>query len=108
MSPWAPHRSCLFHYSRAASAVRRIHSERVWSFAFAAPVNWSASAFVNRMGTILPLASPLGSFGLPGLRFTRAAPLSLLYYNNGRLVKCRSRQPRPRNQLPSKDGHLEL
>ena len=34
------------------------------------------------------MPSPLGSLGLPGLRFTRPAPLSLLYYNNGRLVKC--------------------
>src|SRR5215469_2807917 len=64
----------------------RIHSETVRSFLFAASVNCSASAFVNRMGTILPLASPLGTFVLPGLRFTRPAPL-LLYYNNYRVVK---------------------
>jgi len=29
----------------------------------------------------VPLASPLGSFGPPGLRFTRSAPAILLYYN---------------------------
>jgi len=35
----------------------------------AASANCSASAPINRMDTILLLASPLGSFGLPGLRF---------------------------------------
>src|SRR5450759_1645709 len=33
----------------------------------------------KRTGTILPLASPLGSFGLPGLRFFGFATLKLLY-----------------------------
>jgi len=30
--------------------------------------------------------------GLPGLRFTSSAPLSLLYYDNGTLVECRNCQ----------------
>jgi len=59
----------LSQFLEAASTVRRIHSERVRSLLFAALVNCSASALVSRMGTILPLASPFGSFGLPGLRF---------------------------------------
>ena len=49
--------------------MRRIHSERVRPFLFAAFVNGSASAFVNPMGTILPLASPLGQFGPSGFAF---------------------------------------
>src|SRR5215467_11016350 len=47
---------------RPAYAVSRQHGPS----RFAASANRSASAFVNRMGTILPLASPLSSFGLPG------------------------------------------
>jgi hypothetical protein len=50
-------------------------------FVFATLSNCSASALVNLMGTILPFASPLGSFGLPGLRFTGCS-LLLVYYNN--------------------------
>jgi hypothetical protein len=37
------------------------------------------SCFVNLMGTILPLASPFGSFGLPGLRFLWVTTSELHY-----------------------------
>ena|SRR5215469_13274179 len=82
----------------APSTVRRIHSESVRPFLFAASVNCLASAFVNRIGRILPLASSFGSFGLPGLRFfwvttsesreNFALPqLNILYYKIRRSVK---------------------
>jgi hypothetical protein len=67
--PYGAGRNALCHTRMAASTVRRIHSERVRSFAFAASTRRPASALVNLIGTILLLASPFGSFGLPDLRF---------------------------------------
>jgi|BarGraIncu00222A_1022003.scaffolds.fasta_scaffold236142_1 hypothetical protein len=56
---------CPSHAPRAASDVLRIHSETFCLLAFAALLNRSCSDFAKRTGTIFPLASPLGSFGLP-------------------------------------------
>lgn len=44
----------------------RIHSERVMLFADAAFENFSTSSSDKRTGTILALAFPFGSGGLPG------------------------------------------
>jgi hypothetical protein len=60
--------------------------------AFATLLNFLASATVNRTSTILLLAAPCGSFGLPALRFLRFTVFSqvssfegLLYYGNHEL-----------------------
>ena len=67
---WTPHPTLFPHWL--------INHRQPWS------ANCSASAFANRMGTILPLALPFGSVGLPGLVLSwLPLPISLLlYYNN--------------------------
>jgi len=60
---------CPFQAPSAASIVHRTHCETVWFFAFAAASTALIPSTVKRTGRILPFAAPLGSFGLPGLRF---------------------------------------
>jgi hypothetical protein len=48
-----------------ASIVLRIHSERLWLLALAAASIIFKALAVKRTGTILPLASLLGSLGRP-------------------------------------------
>src|SRR5439155_3499958 len=60
----------------------RIHSETVCLLALAAASITLVSSGVKRTGTILPLASPLGSFGRPGfLGFFGCAKTSKLLYD---------------------------
>lgn len=57
------------HAPIAAASVLRIHSETVLLLALAAASTRFRSAGLKRTGTMLPLATPLGSFGLPGCLF---------------------------------------
>ena len=62
----------------AAFNVLRIHSDTVMFWAFAKAVIRLKSSPLKRTGTILPFASPLGSFGRPifvGLAFGTAFEL---------------------------------
>jgi hypothetical protein len=61
----------------AASTARRIHSERVRSFAFAAFANRSASAFVNLMGNDLALCFALRQLRPSGFTLLVAISLTL-------------------------------